>query len=211
MSLVSDTTKSLMKYGDNPAAILSAMRSLFSGRIPLSEEDAAVLAEYGGKPAGHYIEIGVGFGGSLCLAAFYKAMYHSGMYLCHGIDPMNGYYGEGRADSKSGVVPSLEVLTSNMRMLGIGDHQYHVYPQKHPPWPGVLERATYTSGFIDGDHKGKAPMMDWKSMKNHVTDFVIFHDINKPHVRKAFRAAYEDDEWGMELSRSTIGVVRRMK
>ena len=88
-----------------------------------------------------------------------------------------------------------------------------LYEQRHPPLPPELEEKTFASTFIDGDHSYDACKADWMNIKDRVTDYIIFHDVqhSKYGSRRVFLEACEDPEWVGLLMAGKVGIVERVK
>jgi len=151
-----------------------------------------------------YIETGVLFGGSLIVAGL----------LCdgplHGIDPLYGFYGKGREDRATQLVPSYEIVMENVsRFPEINPQRVIIHQQKSYPWPEALEGMTFDTGFIDGDHTYKGCLRDWENMRECVTKHIIVDNIDHAAIgrlRKIF-----DGEWDFVREAGRMGVWRKPK
>ena len=92
--------------------------------------------------------------------------------------------------------------------MGVED-KIIIHPYKHPPWPEATEDYEFTSGFIDGTHTAAAAKKDFEGMRERVTKYIIFHDVDKGRIRRVFEAAME--EWEIEYIKGRMGVLKRVR
>ena len=132
-----------------------------------------------------YIETGTLFGGS----AVEIGQIVSGDVHC--VDPLNGYNGEpGRPDPECDMVPSPEIVRSNWEAAGLDPLRLHLHLQKTPPLPVALGDRKFDVAYIDGDHTVEGCMSDWLLLKDRISKFIIFDDLdNKPAVRHVVQVA----------------------
>lgn len=180
--------------------LLDNIKMNCEGHFPLWYEDAALLVRYAAIPAGDYVEIGTGYGTSAIVVAYYKEVGD-----IHCIDPLDGYYGRhGTIDPD--LSPS--VVIRNLKKYNLYD-KVRLHMQKHPPLPSELEEHRFVSAFIDATHDYKNVWLVFESLEDRVDKYILFHDIDNKHVRKAYEEIITGSEWD-EIERSErTGVIRR--
>ena len=152
---------------------------------------------------GDYLEIGVLHGGSICAVALKKkALGHKGM--CYGIDPFDGYKGR---EGKNGVPVTLEVAKANVKTFALS-HRIKLIKGRSFPLP---VSGPFSCVFIDGDHEGRMPLIDWLSVKDITTGYVDIHDYNykRPMVVLACHQAQYDKNWKKYKSDDISFVLKR--
>lgn len=152
---------------------------------------------------GDYLEIGVLHGGSICAVALKKkALGHKGM--CYGIDPFQGFKG---ATGIGGVPVTLEVAQDNVKRFRLSRRARLIKGKSFP----LPVKGPFSCVFIDGDHEGKMPLMDWMSVKDICTGYVDIHDYNykRPMVVLTCHTAAQDKHWEKVKSDSMSFVMRR--
>lgn len=185
------------------------------GRIAYEQHNCNYLAwaiAHAGD--GNHLEIGTLFGGTAILAALIKRRYHlDGMIYC--IDPLDGYYtGTAYAcatDPVSGWPVSREVLQENLAAFGV-DKQVRIIQARSQPWPEELKSETFASAYIDGNHWGDIPVLDWMMVKQCTTRMVVFdnHDQKHPSVLNAGKIAKSDANWRVVLEQGISLVLERV-
>lgn len=172
-------------------AIADRVYSGMLGRLAGAYRDLYLLLETIAEAGdGNYCEIGVLHGGSLCAAALLKKeLGHSG--ICYGIDPFDGYYPGKKfhkvVDPISKIPVTVETVNENIKRFGLDNVQI-VKALSHP-FP-IQERFAVT--YIDGDHWGEAPWIDWVNVSKVTDRFVVFDDYDAHHpdvVRACDKAA----------------------
>lgn len=158
---------------------------------------------------GDYIEIGSLFGASAIVVAKTKERFGIGGAVCC-LDPLNGYYRPGA--EANGLVPSPEILMANAEKHGVGD-RIECVAKRSFPFPEELAGRRFSCGFIDGDHWGESPLQDWNSLRNRVSEYIIFdnYDLTEKHVavRQATDVAMNDKDWTVVHISSISFVLRR--
>lgn len=152
---------------------------------------------------GDYLEIGVLHGGSICAVALKKkALGHKGK--CYGIDPFSGYKG---SPGIRGMPVTLEVAQENVKRFGV-TRRVKLIKAKSFPLP---VDGPFSCVFIDGDHEGRMPLIDWMSVKDICTGYVDIHDYNykRPMVVSTCHLAAQDKDWEKVKSDSISFVLRR--
>ena len=197
--------------------ILRYVKSNMTGRMCDEQSNVRYLLEVVREAGdGNYLEIGTLHGGTLCAVALYKKeLGHKGK--CYSIDPLNGYYMDYLDVRKRGceVDPitrlpvSMDTLMENVRKFDI-EKQVKIHQSKSDPYP-VDKRVKFSVAYIDGDHWGDAPTIDWRNIKDRVTHFVVFdnYDALHPDVMRACEEARNDAEWGEFLKVGITYAVRR--
>ncbi len=164
---------------------------------------------------GDHLEIGTLHGGSAILAALVKQQCgFSGDVWC--IDPLNGYYVGTPygcpVDWVSKIAVSPETLAGNVAAFGLED-RIHWIQAKSLPFPEQLKDHAFASAFIDGDHWGDAPLLDWASCKDRVSRMVVFDNDDRathPAVMKAVEVARSDPFWTCVLRAGITAVFERI-
>ena len=79
------------------------------------------------------------------------------------------------------------------------------------PWPDKIRGLLFASAFIDGDHWGDGPWLDWLNVKECTTGYVVFDndDDLHPDVQSACTKAGEDPEWEIILRQNITCVLKR--
>lgn len=172
-------------------------------------DNVDVLLDYVMRAGGgNHLEIGTLFGGSaISVALLKKRLGLSGVVFC--VDPLYGYYGEGRLDS-SGVEVSVETLFTNISEFNVGD-RIAVMQDMSLACKNFMD-VTFSTAYIDGEHKHNTPLLDWIRIKDLVTKYVIFDNCNDihPDVQVACDIAGKTYGW-MEVYNSGITyVVKRI-
>lgn len=184
------------------------------GRICLEASNCNYLAwAVAQARSGHHLEIGSLHGGSAILASLVKAQHGcSGDVLC--VDPLNGYYTGTRfaceVDYVSRVPVTPDVMRENLKTFGVGE-RVHVFQAVSNPLPLGLPDH-FTSAYIDGDHWGDAPILDWLNVKERTTGYVIFDNTDSashPDVVRAVEMARNDPEWEPILQAGITAIFRR--
>ena len=126
---------------------------------------------------GVWVDIGVLYGASaIMMALTMKTFQLPG--CVYAVDPLDSYYGKV-------VEPpiSKELFGGNVERLGAGDFIFTV-TKKSQPWP--LERKI-TGAYIDGDHDGGAPLLDFDSCGRAGAEYAVFdnYEMKYPSVRRA--------------------------
>jgi len=156
------------------------------------------ILEAGG---GNHLEIGTLFGGSAIAAAIVKKEYNqTGMVVC--VDPLVGVY---RKDKE--VTP--ETLFRNIAAFDVRD-RIMVLANKSEALINLVD-MNFTTAFIDGNHLEGGPLLDWKLVKDIVSDYVMFDDWgHEPAVEKACEVAISESDWAC-VYEDAIYVVKKRK
>ena len=159
---------------------------------------------------GNYCEIGVLHGGSLCAVALLKKELGH-LSTCYGIDPVDGYY-PGKpfhkaVDPISKVPVTLETVNRNIKHFEL-DNVEVIKALSHP-FP-IDKRFAVT--YIDGDHWGQGPWLDWQSVREITRKFVVFDNCDQihPDVITACKKAVKDDNWELHKQTGIAFILRRV-
>lgn len=161
---------------------------MIRGGALMKFQDPEVLFEIASRGK-TYVEIGTRWGGSAIVA---------GLAGCevHCIDPWE--YPNKHLDDQTTPADVRE----NWKNAGLDPYKLFIHQQRHPPWPEVIKYQNFHIGMIDGAHTEKQVKLDWEAMKEHITKYVLFHDIHKriPEFRETspgvvFQRAGEETDW----------------
>ena len=162
------------------------------GRAALFAIDGAVIYTIG-KHKGDHLEIGCGWGGSAIIAALGKqAARRKGIVAS--VDQFTGWYGGHDPHAKTSRYPTREIIGQNLDIFGVTD-RVRLMRAKTPPLPKGAKEMTFSTCFIDGNHKWPFPWTDFEEVRNIVTDLIVFHDSHKPGVRDAVKQVVATGEW----------------
>jgi len=179
-------------------------------------DNTEILLSYVHKAGeGNHLEIGTLFGGSAISVALLKQQLdQSGLVFC--IDPLDGYYTkhwprDDMIDPSSGIPVTSEILFRNIKDFDVENRIFVMksYSTVCVPFTGI----TFSTAYIDGDHKGETPYKDWLLVKDHVTDYVIFDNCAGTHleVLDACHKANDDPNWECAYDQDITYVVQRVK
>lgn len=195
--------------------LLKDIHSRIYGRVADEQNNVRYLMETVRDAGdGNYLEIGVLFGGTMVAAALTKKAYGLGG-KCVGVDPLDGFYrikfkrnNDVDAVTKKPVSP--ESVKKNFKIFDVEDI-CEIYQAYSYPLPKEVASDTFAVTFIDGDHWNGVPMIDWNSVKDITTDYVIFdnYDEKHPDVMKACHAAAADPEWDTTFCKGITYIVKR--
>lgn len=152
------------------------------GRVALNGDDQAeLLAEITGGP-GIHVEIGCLWGGTAILAALAKRHNKSGGHVFSIDVMMGGFWDTEDPEIHKRPHPS-DALENILRFNLAGD--ISIIRANSHPWPLAPHLAPNTA-LIDGDHSYEGCLRDWHSLRDLVTDKVMFHDYHEyyPGVRR---------------------------
>lgn len=147
---------------------------------------AALSAAFAYMAGGPHVEIGVLYGGSLIVTALLFKNESVGDYprkVVIGVDPLDGYYvGQRRVvegeelnvpNERMSLPISIDTLHENMSRFGVTDLAEVVVAKSHP-WPAELKGRKFASAFIDGNHWGGMPYLDFLNLKDRVGQYMVF-------------------------------------
>jgi predicted O-methyltransferase YrrM len=155
--------------------------------------------------AGHgdYLEIGTWRGASAVVAAKAKKRARlSGNIVC--VDPFTGY---------NNIVNPDNVLAQCRETLS----RYNVSSRveiviaKSRPFPAELEGRRFTCAFIDGDHWGENPYLDFLAIKDRVDGQIMFddHDVGHPEILEAVKKALTHG-WKLAQAGDACAIIERI-
>lgn len=180
------------------AEIVNSVYLDIEGRMALSDSNVNILAWAVSRAGdGDHLEIGTLFGGSAIVAALVKKEQgFSGKVVC--LDPLDGYYLDTifakRTDPVCGLPISRKQVEQNAKTFGV---ELEIIAKRSQPWPHELRDRKFASAYIDGDHWGDGPLLDWLNVKEQVEKIVVFDNFDDQHpdVQRAVRLAQADPEW----------------
>lgn len=127
---------------------------------------------------GDCCEIGVLWGGSaMTTALLRKEMGILGNVVC--VDPFDGYYPDNSryVSNENLVAPiSLGTLMDNAMEFGVRN-VIEGFACRSQPWPSPLADRKFVSAFIDGDHWGDVPFLDFMSLKDRTSRYITFDNV----------------------------------
>lgn len=172
------------------------------GVYSMPKKDGGIIAQCASLSQGDYLEIGTLFGGSAIMAALFLPS--PGRVFC--VDPFG--WAEGQTRTKR--TPSAELVAENAYAFGTMK-KMRIFTQKHPPLPLALEDHTFAMALIDGDHSYEGVLADWENLKDRVTQYMLFHDVNTGEfgARKVFKQAQTDPDWKKIYQAGKMGVLKR--
>ena len=154
------------------------------GGYLLGPEARSYLSAIVMSAKGDYIETGSAFGGSAIVAA--QSLYGDSLVYC--VDPMWGMHRK-TADEQ------WDIFWKNVNRAGVAD-KIVLIRQSSNPWPEFLQERKFAVALIDGDHSYAGCKADWLNLKDRVTDFIMFDNIEKPDsVETVWHEACRDKEW----------------
>lgn len=158
----------------------------------------AKMVKRAGK--GDYLEIGTWRGASAVVAAKVKEEYGiGGRIVC--IDHFRGYKN----------LPSVKhEAESTMKKYEVDD-MIDIYERASRPLPAELKERRFRCAFIDGDHWGDNPYLDFLEIKDLVTDYIMFDDWDEAHpsVMVAVEKAGNTPGWHICHSGENCAIVER--
>lgn len=194
--------------------LLTKVKQRIYGRICAEHSNCNYLA-WAIAQAGHgdHLEIGTLHGGSAILAALVKDKFGlNGDIYC--IDPLDGYYIGTQfgcpVDWVSRLPVTPEAVKSNAEAFGLGE-RIHITQAKSIPFPEQLQGHTFSSVYIDGDHWGEAPTIDWQNCKDRTNRMIVFDNVDDQHpaVHMAVKIAKADPDWQCVLEAGITAVFER--
>lgn len=148
------------------------------GRMADEQSSTAMMAETILRHGDH-LEIGTLHGGSAIAVALLKKQYgYSGRVVC--IDPLDGYYTGTRYaaqnDYVTGVPVTLDTIRENERRFGV---ELEVLQVKSLPFP--VRGRTFATAYIDGDHWGDMPVIDFVNAAMVTSEYITFDNCDRKH------------------------------
>jgi len=153
---------------------------------------------------GDHLEIGTGFGASAIMAALVKHEFNLGGHV-YCIDPYPKL--EGKEDQ---LQANIEMLNENAGHFKIAE-KLVLLPNASHPFPTDLKEKAFVSGYIDGDHDGMAPWMDFLAIRGIVKKFVCFGGFEEfyPGVMVAALRALSIGGWILHYKAGNFISLRR--
>ena len=188
--------------------IIQQVYDNLTGRFANAGNNAKILlsvVEEAGD--GHYLEIGVMHGGSLCAVALLKKhLGHTG--VCVGVDPFDGFYFDrtGKINDPKSNIPVIEdTVLENIKIFQLNNIELiKAYS------PEFKTDKLFRVAFIDGKHTERSVWDDWQKIKDITTDYVVFHDYGAIQgVTNAVNKAADDIEWDIYTVDKMTAVMRR--
>ena len=155
------------------------------GRPMLGAKGGAMLMKYVAETSGDYIEIGSAFGGSAVMAGTAMGERAGNIYCIDNFISLNEL---DRIDV---------VLHSFWNVIYSFGLQQRViaFNQSHPPFPTAIHHHKFSVGFIDGNHLGISPMVDFMGLDSRVTDYLLFDNAEQYGVKEAIASAIKGGNW----------------
>lgn len=154
--------------------------------------DAGMLADMVLKNPGNYVEVGVGYGGSLITVALVRKQFGVPGRII-GVDSFPGTSIE---RMHSFLFTNRKIVEENLKYFKVDDIVEIVQADSHP-WP--LPNDTFSCALIDGWHEDDMPVRDWLSLKDRVTGQIMFHDREFEDVARAIVYALAEPGWRMQV------------
>jgi len=185
-----------LKHMDLARDLENKIKQKIVGRIATDNDNSLVMACFAGI-YGDHLEIGSLHGGSAILVALLKQeLGLPGQVVC--IDPLDGYYTGTKFSSDRDPITKIpvcrEVIDENVRIFGL-EGRIEIIQKKSDPFP--IKNRRFTSSYIDGNHWGDYPQLDWENVKEVTDKLVIFDNCDKGHpsVLDACQIAAFSDNW----------------
>ena len=199
--------------------VVKRVRSEMTGRIADEQNNVMYLLEIVKRAGnGNYLEIGVLHGGTLCAAGLWKQELNQ-RGQCVGIDPLDGYYMDYIDTPKRGCkvdpitrLPVAEdIVKENIKKFGLS-RRCKIIKSKSNPLPDKAAGMEFSVTYIDGDHWGDAPYVDFENVKDITTGYIIFdnYDEKHPDVMGACHRAAEDPAWDKFFCAGITYALRRV-
>lgn len=193
---------------------IAAISARIQGRLAYEESNCNYLA-WAISRAGHgdHLEIGTLHGGSAILALLVKMeLGLAGDVYC--VDPLNGYYiGTPYGcpvDLVTKVPINANVVLENAAAFGVVN-RLHLISQKSMPFPVSIQNHRFVSAYIDGDHEGETPTLDWWNCQSRTSKVVVFdnYDERHPAVQDAVRTAATTQGWALTMEGPITAVLEK--
>jgi hypothetical protein len=161
---------------------------------------------------GDHIEIGTLFGASAIMAALVKQEFgFTGQVYC--VDPFlprDVTFNENDPKVVANKEATLDDVLENFDRFKVSDRMV-VLPQPIYPFPTDLETHEFVTGFIDGNHMGGMPWMDFLSLRDRVKMFLAFDNFEEayPDIVIAGLRALSSGGWFLHYKEGTFLNMRR--
>ena len=161
---------------------------------------------------GDHIDIGSLYGASAIMAALIKKeLGFKGDVYC--VDPYDKEKREavvqGSPELKSAVAATSEELMKNADKFGV---ILKLIKKESHPWPAELERSSFASAYIDGDHLSDGPWNDFLNLRGRVTGYIGCDNYEEeyPDVVSAMHKAMDTDDWFLWYKNLVFVALRRV-
>ncbi len=190
--------------------IIEHVKKNMLGRI-VDEQDNTLLMAETTLQDGNHLEIGSLHGGSAIVVALVKKEFgFSGDVYC--IDPLNGYYlnsncpkkWQSQIDPVSKIPISIETIQENMRRFDIN---LNIIQFQSNPYP--LNGEKFATAYIDGDHWGDMPFIDFMNIHPNVSEFITFDNCDDKHPDVIKACSKAEKIWYPYLRKGITCIVKK--
>lgn len=163
--------------------IITSINSNIKGRVCLSDSLHLLLFLKEKYKPRIYLETGSLFGGSICSLLGFKDSCEF-----YGIDPFNGYYGEGKNDPQAKIIPTIDIAYKNIEQNNTHSHKVELIKGSsydRDIVTRVKERIKKIDlFFIDGDHSKTGVINDYNSYKDIIAEggVIVFDNYGDPRA-----------------------------
>ena len=192
--------------------LIEYVKTNMLGRIADEQHNTRLMAETA-LCDGDHLEIGSLHGGSAIVVALLKKQHgYKGKVVC--IDPLDGYYigsncpkkWQKNVDPLTDVPVSLETIKENMKRF---DVELEIIQAPSIPFPHEqLEGRKFATAYIDGDHWGDAPVLDFFNVYKRVTDYITFDNCDGKHPDVLRACAEAERVWKPFLRQGITCIVK---
>jgi len=161
---------------------------------------------------GDHVDIGSLYGASaLVVALTKKELGLEGDVYC--IDPYDAKKRATQAVAGKGLSTPLsataEELAENAEDFGV---KLILVQKESHPWPEDLKDNIFVSAYVDGDHKGEAPLDDFKNLRSRVTGYIGTDNFEEeyPDVVGAVLEVADWEDWFLWYKNLIFVAVRRI-
>lgn len=176
--------------------IIQYVKDNMIGRMADEQNNTALMAETT-LCDGNHLEIGTLHGGSAIVVALLKKEHgFTGNVYC--IDPLDGYYLDSNCPQKwqamidpiSKVPISIETIKENIKRF---DVELNIIQKSSIPYP--LNGEAFSTAYIDGDHWGNVPTLDFMNIQSHIEKFITFDNCDDRHPSVQSACRYAEKIW----------------
>jgi hypothetical protein len=171
--------------------------------------------------AGDHCEIGTLFGASAMVVALAKKLAGvPGAVYC--IDPFpkerkgvntSSFPDELKASSPQVFEENIQKLNAVIaEQMKADPVEIHLVRKPSQPWPLELENKRFVSAYIDGDHAGEVPWLDFKELAKRTDHYIGFDNFEEgyPDVEAAvMKALTEGKDWRILFKNSLFIALRK--